>query len=279
VRVIIFHLDGECERLTRQAIELALNGDLQALKMCLERILPPVRECPCSFKLPPISTAAEAAACMGLKLSPSSCSAYRRFFECHDDLQPALAWAVATNHRWASCRSVERLLRNIAEWNTATRGDSVSAPKPRRKTSEIIAELQQQLANADAEFVALRDPLLPEIEARAKELAAPAAAGDIAAREELAGIARRFHWRYRDLETCSALQLSKPGAGEPDDTHLSAPEPNEPILDEVGAIQDQGNPASSPPVITPASKRTAPLLRPWSSRPGGSGHSRLSSKK
>ena len=32
--------------------------------MCLERILPPVRERPCSFKLPPISTAAEAAACM-----------------------------------------------------------------------------------------------------------------------------------------------------------------------------------------------------------------------
>jgi hypothetical protein len=27
-------LDGECERLTRRAIELALNGDLQALKMC-----------------------------------------------------------------------------------------------------------------------------------------------------------------------------------------------------------------------------------------------------
>jgi len=61
-------LDGECERLTRRAIELALGGDLQALKMCLERILPPARERPCSFKLPPISTAAEAAACMALVL-------------------------------------------------------------------------------------------------------------------------------------------------------------------------------------------------------------------
>ena len=57
-------LDGECQRLTRQAIEMALGGDVQALKMCLERILPPARERPCSFKLPPISTAAEAAACM-----------------------------------------------------------------------------------------------------------------------------------------------------------------------------------------------------------------------
>ena len=61
-------LDGECQRLTRQAIELALNGDVQALKMCLERILSPVRERPCSFELPPISTAAEAAACMSLVL-------------------------------------------------------------------------------------------------------------------------------------------------------------------------------------------------------------------
>jgi hypothetical protein len=32
-------LDGECQRLTMRAIELALSGDLQALKMCLERIL------------------------------------------------------------------------------------------------------------------------------------------------------------------------------------------------------------------------------------------------
>jgi len=57
-------LDRECRRLTGRAIELALDGDIQALKMCLERILPPVRERPCSFKSPPISTAAEAATCM-----------------------------------------------------------------------------------------------------------------------------------------------------------------------------------------------------------------------
>jgi hypothetical protein len=66
-------LDGECERLTRQAIDLALNGDVPALKMCLERILPPARERPCSFKLPPISTTAEAAACMALVLEGMAC--------------------------------------------------------------------------------------------------------------------------------------------------------------------------------------------------------------
>ncbi len=66
-------LDGECRRLTRQAIELALGGDIQALKMCLERILPSVRERPCSLKLPPISTAAEAAACMARVLEGVAC--------------------------------------------------------------------------------------------------------------------------------------------------------------------------------------------------------------
>jgi Family of unknown function (DUF5681) len=66
-------LDGECRSLTRRAIELALAGDVPALKMCLERLLPPVRERPCSFKLPPIATAAEAAACMARVLEGVAC--------------------------------------------------------------------------------------------------------------------------------------------------------------------------------------------------------------
>ena len=49
-------LDGETQRLTRRAIDLALEGDTVALRLCLERILPPVRERPCSFKLPKLET-------------------------------------------------------------------------------------------------------------------------------------------------------------------------------------------------------------------------------
>lgn len=37
-------LDGEAEALTRVAINMALAGDMQALKVCLDRILPPRRE-------------------------------------------------------------------------------------------------------------------------------------------------------------------------------------------------------------------------------------------
>ena len=50
-------LDGEGEALTRKAVELALGGDMAALRLCLERILPPVKERPIAVDLPDISTA------------------------------------------------------------------------------------------------------------------------------------------------------------------------------------------------------------------------------
>lgn len=47
-------LDGEAEALTRKAIELALDGDPMALRLCLERILPPRKERPVDIVLPPL---------------------------------------------------------------------------------------------------------------------------------------------------------------------------------------------------------------------------------
>jgi len=40
-------LDGEAEALTRKAVDLALEGDTTALRLCLERIAPPARMRPC----------------------------------------------------------------------------------------------------------------------------------------------------------------------------------------------------------------------------------------
>jgi hypothetical protein len=54
-------LDGEAEALTRKAIELALAGDPIALRLCLDRILPPRRERPLRFALPELRSAADAA--------------------------------------------------------------------------------------------------------------------------------------------------------------------------------------------------------------------------
>jgi hypothetical protein len=44
-------LDGEANALTRKAIEMAKSGDPVALRLCLERILPPRKDRPVSFDL------------------------------------------------------------------------------------------------------------------------------------------------------------------------------------------------------------------------------------
>jgi hypothetical protein len=49
-------LDGEAEAITRKVIELAKQGDLTALRLCLERIVPPRRERPVNFTLPVINS-------------------------------------------------------------------------------------------------------------------------------------------------------------------------------------------------------------------------------
>ena len=57
-------LDGEAEGLTRKCIEAALGGDGAALRICMDRILPPRKERPVSFRVPPLKSAEDAAAAM-----------------------------------------------------------------------------------------------------------------------------------------------------------------------------------------------------------------------
>jgi hypothetical protein len=52
-------LDGEGENLTRKAIELAQSGDMQALRLCLERLCPPRKDRPITFALPAITGMAD----------------------------------------------------------------------------------------------------------------------------------------------------------------------------------------------------------------------------
>ena len=54
-------LEGEAEALTRRAVEGALAGDGAALRLCLERILPPRKDSPVTFHLPPMQTAQDVA--------------------------------------------------------------------------------------------------------------------------------------------------------------------------------------------------------------------------
>jgi len=58
-------LDGEAEALTRKAIELAKTGDMAALRLCLERIVPPRKGRAVVFDLPEIETATDVVIALG----------------------------------------------------------------------------------------------------------------------------------------------------------------------------------------------------------------------
>ena len=54
-------LEGQQEALTQAAIDKALEGDVTALRLCLDRIAPARKDAPVSFDLPEIETAEDAA--------------------------------------------------------------------------------------------------------------------------------------------------------------------------------------------------------------------------
>jgi hypothetical protein len=57
-------LAGESEALTRKAVELALAGDPTAMRLCIERLVPPCRERIVKFTLPPIESVSDISAAM-----------------------------------------------------------------------------------------------------------------------------------------------------------------------------------------------------------------------
>ncbi|MBM2295116.1 hypothetical protein JQX09_24435 [Sulfitobacter pseudonitzschiae] len=54
-------LEGQQEALTQAAIAKALEGDVTAMRLCLDRIAPARKDAPVSFDLPTIETAEDAA--------------------------------------------------------------------------------------------------------------------------------------------------------------------------------------------------------------------------
>jgi Family of unknown function (DUF5681) len=49
-------MDGQAETITQKAINLALEGDTTALRLCLERICPPRKSRPVNITLPEVKT-------------------------------------------------------------------------------------------------------------------------------------------------------------------------------------------------------------------------------
>ena len=58
-------LDGQATALTQKAIDLALTGDMGALRLCLDRILPPRKDIPVAFDLPEMRMLNDAVPAMG----------------------------------------------------------------------------------------------------------------------------------------------------------------------------------------------------------------------
>ena len=54
-------LDGEAEALTRRCIDLALEGDATALRLCIDRLCPPSRSRPVTIDLPRLDGASSIA--------------------------------------------------------------------------------------------------------------------------------------------------------------------------------------------------------------------------
>jgi hypothetical protein len=84
-------LDGEMEGLLRKLIEKALGGDTAALRLCLDRVLPPRRGRLVTFELPTIETAKDAcaataavlAACANGELSPAEAAEFMGLINAH----------------------------------------------------------------------------------------------------------------------------------------------------------------------------------------------------
>jgi hypothetical protein len=61
-------LDGEAEAITRKAIEKAKDGDMGAIRLCLDRLVPPVKDRPVTLEMPQVESAQDAARAAGAVL-------------------------------------------------------------------------------------------------------------------------------------------------------------------------------------------------------------------
>ncbi len=66
-------LDGEAEAMVRKVVEKAKQGDMIALRLCLDRIVPPRRDRPVNFTIPELNSAADASKAMAAITAAVAC--------------------------------------------------------------------------------------------------------------------------------------------------------------------------------------------------------------
>lgn len=85
----LFH--GEAKKLARKAVDLALAGDTTALRLCLERLMPPRKDRFVTFDLPQVKSAADHPAALAAvmdgvargDLTPGEAQAFAAVLEQH----------------------------------------------------------------------------------------------------------------------------------------------------------------------------------------------------
>jgi len=92
-------VEGEAEALAHKVIALALTGDTMALKMCLDRLVPPLRSRPLAFELPEVHTAADVSATLTTVLTAA--------LNGEIDTEQAQALAVALEAKRKSLETIE----------------------------------------------------------------------------------------------------------------------------------------------------------------------------
>jgi hypothetical protein len=110
-RAVLELLDGEADALTRKAIDLALEGDTVALRLCLERLAPPAKDKPISVSLPSLGGAGDAAKAMSAVVAAMASG----------DITPSEAAAVAgvveTYRRTIETAEFEARIANLEKAN------------------------------------------------------------------------------------------------------------------------------------------------------------------
>lgn len=61
-------MEADADAITRKCIEKAKEGDMAAIRLCMDRLYPPRKDRPVTFELPPMETAADAVQVMGAVL-------------------------------------------------------------------------------------------------------------------------------------------------------------------------------------------------------------------
>jgi hypothetical protein len=102
-------LDGQAKALTQKAVDKALEGDMQALRLCLDRICPPRKDRPISLELPKVETIPDIVTAIGVILEAVAAG----------DITPsegtALAGLLETKRKAIETEEIERRIRHLEE--------------------------------------------------------------------------------------------------------------------------------------------------------------------